>query len=103
MDRNQLKTIRKECILLVFMEPTSPQNQITKSNFLEKSLPKEDVSVSQEGIPGMGTYETSPVHHTKNLYPIVRHVLLVICILFSITLILLLMHQNGKSIYDNGL
>jgi hypothetical protein len=85
------------------MEPISPQNKIAKSNFLEKSLPKEDVSVPQEGIPGVSTPEISLVHHTKNLYPVVRHILLIICILFSITLILLLMHQNGKSIYDNGL
>ncbi len=43
------------------------------------------------------------IHHTKNLYPIVRHIILLLFVLISLTLILLLIHQNGKSIYDNGI
>lgn len=43
------------------------------------------------------------IHHTRNLYPVVRHTLLIVFILLGITLIIFLMHQNGKSIYDNGL
>jgi hypothetical protein len=43
------------------------------------------------------------IHHTKNLYPVVRHLTLIVLVLLFATLILFLMHQNGKSIYDNGI
>ncbi len=42
-------------------------------------------------------------HHKKNLYPAVRHILLIIFVLCTLTFIFFLVHQNGKSIYDNGL
>lgn len=38
-----------------------------------------------------------------NIYPIVRHLFLTICILLAIAIILFLMYQNGKSIYDKGI
>lgn len=41
--------------------------------------------------------------HKKNLYPIVRHIFLVACILASLAIIMFLFYQNGKSIYDNGI
>ncbi len=47
--------------------------------------------------------EASVIYHTKNLYPAVRHIMLVVCVLFFIVLTLFLVHQNGKSIYDNGI
>lgn len=53
------------------------------------------ISASPEGKP--------VIHHTKNLYPIVRHTILIAIVLLCATLIIFLMHQNGKSIYDNGL
>ena len=43
------------------------------------------------------------IRQTKNLYPIVRHIILVVCVLFFIVLIIFLVLQNGKNIYDNGI
>ena len=42
-------------------------------------------------------------HHTRNLYPVVRHIFLVTAVLCALSIIVFLMYQNGKSIYDNGL
>lgn len=44
-----------------------------------------------------------PMHLKRNIYPSARHILLIITVLFTICIILFLIHQNGKSIYDNGL
>jgi hypothetical protein len=44
-----------------------------------------------------------PVHHKKNIYPTARHFLLIISVLLALCVIIFLIHQNGKSIYDNGL
>lgn len=38
-----------------------------------------------------------------NLYPIFRRVFIILCILVVVGLMALLIYQNGKSIYDNGL
>jgi hypothetical protein len=37
-----------------------------------------------------------------NVYPIVRHLFLTLCILLAIAIILFLIYQNGKSIYVKG-
>ncbi len=39
----------------------------------------------------------------KNLYPFVRHVFLISIVLCVFLLLLFLIYQNGKSIYENGL
>ena len=38
-----------------------------------------------------------------NVYPLVRHLFLTMCILLTVTIILFLVYQNGKSIYDKGI
>lgn len=38
-----------------------------------------------------------------NIYPIIRHIFLTICILLTVIIILFLVYQNGKSIYDKGI
>lgn len=38
-----------------------------------------------------------------NIYPIIRHLFLFLCVLIAVSIILFLMYQNGKSIYDKGL
>lgn len=40
---------------------------------------------------------------TINLYPIVRHLFLTLCILLALSIIVFLLYQNGKSIYDKGI
>ncbi len=39
----------------------------------------------------------------RNLYLTARHILLVALVLLGLSLIVFLIHQNGKSIYDNGI
>lgn len=76
----------------------SPSTEKVLEELLSSTGEKTDtiiISSSSQGKP--------VIHHTKNLYPVVRHILLILTILFFITLIVFLMHQNGKSIYDNGL
>lgn len=38
-----------------------------------------------------------------NIYPLIRHLFLAMCILFTVAIILFLVYQNGKSIYDKGI
>ncbi len=38
-----------------------------------------------------------------NIYPIIRHLFLIVCILLTISIILFLIYQNGKSIYVKGI
>lgn len=38
-----------------------------------------------------------------NIYPIIRHLFLIVCILLAISIILFLIYQNGKSIYVKGI
>lgn len=80
----------------------APKLQITPQKAAEELL--HSSSESTDTIIISATPEGMPViHHTKNLYPVVRHTILVAVVLLFITLIIFLMHQNGKSIYDNGI
>jgi hypothetical protein len=83
------------------MEPTSSTNQSEAEQINSTQVVVTTASQSNQTRPNIPVVPV--VHHTKNLYPLVRHTLLIICVLFSLALILLLMHQNGKSIYDNGI
>lgn len=40
---------------------------------------------------------------TINVYPLIRHLFLTMCILLTVAIILFLIYQNGKSIYDKGI
>ena len=59
--------------------------------------PKEASSFSQD------TVLVPASHLKKNIYPMARHILLITAIVFGLCVIVFLIHQNGKSIYDNGL
>lgn len=47
--------------------------------------------------------ETKPVEQEVNAYPTLRRTLFWLIILFFVVLTVLLVYQNGKSIYDNGI
>jgi hypothetical protein len=81
------------------MEPLTPTTPLPP---IATSDSQNETTTIDTSTPAATTLNQE-VHHTKNLYPFVRHTLLVICVLFSLLLILFLMHQNGKSIYDNGI
>lgn len=49
------------------------------------------------------TVDTPDDNDSINIYPIFRHVFLTLCILLAMSIILFLIYQNGKSIYDKGL
>lgn len=85
---------------------TSPHNEPVSL------IPQETPQVSRDALPenlleeplrGIPSHEVPHPNTVKNLYPAARHILLVTCILFSVCLIIFLMHQNGKNIYDNGI
>ncbi len=42
-------------------------------------------------------------HHQRNVYQRIRHIFLIISVLCALSIIIFLMYQNGKIIYDNGL
>ena len=46
--------------------------------------------------------EPHPIHHTKNLYPTVRHTVLIIFVLVALFMIVFLVNENGRRIYENG-
>lgn len=58
---------------------------------------QENIQTSEE------TVITEEDSTTLNLYPILRHTFLTLCILLAIAIILFLIYQNGKSIYDKGI
>ena len=49
------------------------------------------------------TPETTKVNSEINLYPILRTVLISVCVLIALGFVLFLIYQNGRSIYANGL
>lgn len=51
------------------------------------------------GVSGVAPTE----HHPKNIYPYMRHVLLIVVVLIALCTIIFLIHQNGKSIYEHGI
>lgn len=66
------------------MEPTTQPTQL-----------KEVITEAPSG--------TNELHQKKNIYPLVRHVLIIAVTLITVSIVILLIYQNGKSIYDNGL
>jgi hypothetical protein len=62
----------------------------------QTNIPKQNNPLQKEEL-------VTHLPHKKNIYPSLRHIILTSFILMCMALILFLMHQNGKSIYDNGL
>ncbi len=73
-----------------------------EQNHIAEELPKNISS-------GTGTtWDTShsstfQAHHKKNIYPYLRHTLLIIAVLIAFFIIMFLIHQNGKSLYEHGI
>jgi hypothetical protein len=44
-----------------------------------------------------------PQEKPLNIYPALRHLFLIFCILLALSIVFLLLYQNGKSIYENGI
>jgi hypothetical protein len=83
------------------MDSPFPNNQIVQQS---EAVSVDKASSSQIPSDSLPVIEkVSTVHLVKNIYPIARQIILVTCIIFSICLIIFLMQQNGKSIYDNGI
>lgn len=78
-------------------------SQINTHTEPEQVAPGATTVVSKDVSTEQAPKDAPVTHHTKNLYPTVRHTILVIVVIFFVALILFLMHQNGKSIYDNGI
>ncbi len=62
------------------------------------SLPEQNKEIINQ--PVLGNNEP---HQKKNIYPLVRHIFIIAVTLATISILIFLIYQNGKSIYDNGL
>lgn len=60
-----------------------------------------DVSMIEELSPAATSADTAP--GSKNIYPFVRKLFFISCIILFFILIIFLIYYNGKSIYDNGI
>lgn len=68
------------------------------NNSMDTPLPNEQ--------PVQNTTEIEEISEDSsklNIYPIIRHLFLIVCILLAISIILFLIYQNGKSIYVKGI
>lgn len=68
---------------------------------MELITPQELKTISKE--ENLALEEAYEEHKVKNLYPAVRHILLIILVLFTLIFLVFLMHQNGRSIYEHGI
>lgn len=66
------------------MEPTTP--------------PEQNKEIINQAVT-----ENNELHQKKNIYPLVRHIFIIAVTLATISIVIFLIYQNGKSIYDNGL
>ena len=83
--QNCTKTyIKKGYTSNTFMEPTTQATQ-----------PQEIITPT----PSQG----DEFHKKRNIYPLVRHVFIIAFTLAILAIVIFLIYQNGKSIYDNGL
>ncbi len=65
---------------------------------METPLPNEQIVQNT-----VETDDTSEDSAKLNIYPVIRHLFLIVCILLAISIILFLIYQNGKSIYVKGI
>lgn len=64
---------------------------------LEKNQ-QENTQIQEKNIVEENEYKGE-----INLYPILRTIFIILCIILVVGLVAFLIYQNGKSIYDNGL
>jgi hypothetical protein len=76
---------------------------ISFSNQNQQSTPVDGQLQPQTPSQQNSDTGTPHVHLKKNIYPTARHLLLVACVLLTLCVLVFLVHQNGKSIYENGL
>ena len=81
----------------VTLSPTEVNKLLQEEEGSDRGLSEKKLEAETDKL------EVTPSHIKKNAYPAVRHILIVTCVLFALSLIIFLIHQNGKSIYDNGL
>jgi hypothetical protein len=58
------------------------------------------METAPQGVPEV---QETTVEEEINLYPTLRSTILNLCIVLTTLIILFLLYQNGKSIYDKGL
>lgn len=74
---------------------------IQEQNSVEEKISPMPSGVSGS-IPKLDT-PAHPEHLTKNIYPYLRHSMLIIIVLITFFTIIFLIHQNGKSLYEHGI
>ena len=63
----------------------------------------DNQTVTEESVLHNKTTDGIDDQGVFNIYPVIRHIFLTLCVLLTIAIILFLLYQNGKSIYDKGL
>ena len=56
-----------------------------------------------QSAPQIETATVEVATEEVNIYPMIRHLILIFCILFAVGIAVFLFYQNGKIIYDKGL
>ena len=86
------------------MDSLLPENKITTLSSREDATESPHVPTSLEHTATPPPFQETPeIHPVKNVYPVARHIILILSVLMFLAIIILLMLLNGKSIYDNGL
>jgi type IV secretory pathway component VirB8 len=87
------------------MDSLTPENKIIQPQNTENTEQPSNLPSTPEDVTKVVSsfQEPKDVHPVKNVYPIARHVILILCVLMFLAVIVLLMLLNGKSIYDNGI
>lgn len=73
---------------------------------MEQATPSQNPNQSPYSQVAVSPQVTQPplhAHIKKNVYPIIRHTILIACVLFTLCLIIFLIHQNGRVIYEKGI
>lgn len=64
----------------------------------------DTTSNNQENIITTEEIEILPeITFNQKLHTVARHLFLTLCVLLALSIVLFLIYQNGKSIYDKGI
>ncbi len=64
-------------------------------------MPPTDTTTAQGNSEQTGVSDTKTTK--KNVYPFVRRILIISLVLFTLSVLIFLIYQNGESLYENGI
>jgi hypothetical protein len=69
----------------------------------EQDLAKKDILTTTNSTSWSTNNSPSFEQKPKNIYPYLRHLLLITLVLLAFFTLIFLIHQNGKSLYEHGI